>query len=78
MSFNGLKNLRVQNGNIYKFNNYNIYMIPSEKLRLGISPLIDKFINKQLNLNNYCKKGVGESISNEYIYSILDKKDTLV
>ena len=42
------------------------------------SPLIDKFINKKISLSNYCKKGAGVSISNQYIYSILGKKDTLL
>lgn len=77
MSFNTLKNLRVQSGNVYSFDNYKIYMIPSNKLKLGISPLIDKFINKDLDLSIYCKTGAGESISNKYIYEILKKKDTI-
>ena len=78
MSFNSLKNLRVQTGNVYSFDNYKIYMIPSNKLRFGISPLLDKFINKDLNLSIYCKTGSGESISNKYIYEILRKKKTML
>lgn len=78
MSFNTLKNFRVQNGNVYSFDNYKIYMIPSNKLKLGISPLIDKFINKELELFYACKSGSSEKIGNKYIYKILKKKETII
>ena len=59
--------LRLGNGNIYTFNNYKIYLIPGNKLKLGISPLIDQFINKELDLSIHCKTGVGDIITNKYM-----------
>ena len=78
MSFKSLKALRLGNGNIYTFNNYKIYLIPGNKLKLGISPLIDQFINKELDLSIHCKTGVGDIITNKYIYEILKKKKTIL
>ena len=77
MSFDKLKNLRLQGGNIYSFDDYKIYMIPSDKLRYGISPIIDKFINKELNLSTNCKTDSSD-IPNKYIYGILNKKETVL
>lgn len=73
-AFTKLAKLKIDGGNIYSFGDYKIYMIPSTKLQLGISPLIDSVINKDLDLSIYCKRST-TSISKNYIYEILTKDE---
>lgn len=78
MGFNELKKIRFSKGEIFSFNDYKIYMIPSNKLGLGISPVIDKFINKEILLSDNCKSEKGRSINEKYIQNILTKKNAIL
>jgi len=75
MSFEKISNIKMNRGFIHSFKNYKIYVIPSDKLQKGISPIIDDIIDKKINLSLYCKRGAGISIQSEYIYKILNSKD---
>jgi hypothetical protein len=75
MGFIDLKKIRYNSGEIYTFNNYKIYLIPFEKIAYGISPIIDKFIDRDLNLSDKCRHKGKIKISDKYINSLYKKKD---
>lgn len=81
MSFDKIKNIRYSvGGNIYKFGNYKVYIIPGEKLRYNISSLIDRILNGTINLSDVCRLETRENVINEkYIRSYLTnpKPDTI-
>ena len=75
MGFSDLKLIRYNSGEIYKFMDYTIYLIPFEKLAYGISPIIDKFIDKDLDLSDKCRHKGKKKISDKYINNLYTKKD---
>lgn len=78
MRFEILKKIRYNFGEIYKFQNYSIYLIPIEKLSYGISPIIDKLLNKEIDITDHCRTDKGRSINSKYASSLLKKKDITI
>ena len=74
MSFNKIKALRVAGSNIYKFDDYTLYMISPKKMTYGISPVLDKIIDKEYSFYQ-CKRADG-GIKDDYIYKIFQKEST--
>lgn len=79
MSFDKLKNIRLKSsGVIFKFGNYKIYVIPRNKLRFGISSLIDRVLNGKIKLSDSCISSRGRSITDDYIKYTLKKPNTFL
>lgn len=74
MSFDKIKELRVSGSNIYKFDDYALYMISPKKMTYGISPVLDKIIDKEYSFHQ-CKRD-GGGITDDYIYKIFQQENT--
>ena len=79
MAFSELKKIKFRSGEICYFNEYTIYFIPVEKLAYGISPIIDKYLDKELKMNDHCITKKGKvAITDKYIDSLYGKKNTIL